>query len=200
MIIKWPFTNLHTLNLNWLIAKMKELEEKVKSYATNVSASATTGAAGSQASATVSGDLDSGLNFNFTIPAGETGPQGETGATGPQGPQGETGATGPQGPAGADGVGSITPVVLHLISSSTINANSSATLHYFMSGSLVSSNLVGICTFEFKVSPSVFANSLVITGVSIDSDNSTLDVQVFNVSSAAITLDTSSYITVSKFN
>lgn len=28
------------------------------------------------------------------------GPQGETGATGPQGPQGETGATGPQGAAG----------------------------------------------------------------------------------------------------
>lgn len=31
------------------------------------------------------------------------GPQGETGATGPQGPQGETGATGPQGPAGQNG-------------------------------------------------------------------------------------------------
>ena len=42
-------------------------------------------------------------------PQGETGaqgPQGETGAQGPQGPQGETGAQGPQGPqgpAGADG-------------------------------------------------------------------------------------------------
>lgn len=36
-------------------------------------------------------------------PAGETGatgPQGPQGETGPQGPQGETGATGPQGPAG----------------------------------------------------------------------------------------------------
>ena len=32
------------------------------------------------------------------------GPQGETGATGPQGPQGETGATGPQGPQGDAGI------------------------------------------------------------------------------------------------
>lgn len=85
MIIKWPFTNLHTLNLNWILEKMKELEEKVKSYATNVSASATTGAAGSQASATVTGDLDSGLNFSFTIPRGATGPEGPTGPTGPAG-------------------------------------------------------------------------------------------------------------------
>ena len=33
-------------------------------------------------------------------PVSIRGPQGETGATGPQGPAGETGATGPQGPAG----------------------------------------------------------------------------------------------------
>ena len=39
---------------------------------------------------------------------GPQGPQGETGATGPQGPQGETGATGPQGPQGEVGD---TPVI-----------------------------------------------------------------------------------------
>lgn len=31
------------------------------------------------------------------------GPQGPTGATGPQGPKGDTGATGPQGPKGDTG-------------------------------------------------------------------------------------------------
>ena len=31
------------------------------------------------------------------------GPQGATGATGPQGPKGDTGATGPQGPKGDTG-------------------------------------------------------------------------------------------------
>ena len=46
---------------------------------------------------------------NLKGPQGETGatgpqgPQGETGATGPQGPKGETGATGPQGPKGDTG-------------------------------------------------------------------------------------------------
>ena len=34
---------------------------------------------------------------------GATGPQGETGATGPQGPKGDTGDTGPQGPKGETG-------------------------------------------------------------------------------------------------
>lgn len=81
-MIRWPFSNLHTLNLNWLILMMKELETKVKEYATNVSASATTGAPGSQASATVTGNLDEGLNFSFTIPQGAQGPQGEPGQDG----------------------------------------------------------------------------------------------------------------------
>lgn len=102
-MIRWPFSNLHTLNLDWLIRKMKELEEKVKEYATNVSASATTGAAGSQASASVTGNLDEGLIFSFTIPTGAQGPQGVQGEQGPQGPQGIQGETGPQGPQGIQG-------------------------------------------------------------------------------------------------
>ena len=86
MRIKWPFSNLHTLNLDWLIARMKELEEKVVSYGTKVvGVTTTTGAAGSQANVDISGDLDSGLSFDFTIPRGPQGPQGETGATGPAG-------------------------------------------------------------------------------------------------------------------
>ena len=58
----------------------------------------------------VSLDKDALANDDrFKGPQGETGatgpqgPQGETGATGPQGPQGETGATGPQGPQGETG-------------------------------------------------------------------------------------------------
>lgn len=49
------------------------------------------------------------FSFEFGIPRGvqgiqgETGPQGPTGATGPQGPEGPTGATGPEGPQGPTG-------------------------------------------------------------------------------------------------
>ena len=71
----------------------------------------TTGAAGSQASASITGTTGD-VTLNMTIPRGNTGAQGpagekgDTGAQGPQGPAGEkgdTGATGPQGPAGEKG-------------------------------------------------------------------------------------------------
>lgn len=71
----------------------------------------TTGAAGSQASASIIGTTGD-VSLNLTIPRGNTGaqgpqgPRGETGARGPQGPAGEkgdTGAQGPQGPRGATG-------------------------------------------------------------------------------------------------
>ena len=73
--------------------------------------STTTGAPGTDASVTNSGD-EVNVMLDFVIPRGATGatgpqgPQGETGATGPTGPtgpQGETGATGPQGPQGEQG-------------------------------------------------------------------------------------------------
>lgn len=56
----------------------------------------TTGAPGTQASVSNSGDTHNAV-FNFTVPQGPTGPAGENGAQGP------TGATGPTGPTGADG-------------------------------------------------------------------------------------------------
>ena len=68
----------------------------------DVEATATTGAAGSNASVTVEGNT-----FNFTIPKGNTGAQGPQGPTGKTGPQGPTGNT---GPAGNDG-GYYTPSV-----------------------------------------------------------------------------------------
>ena len=71
----------------------------------------TTGAAGSQASASISGTTGD-VSLNLTIPRGNTGaqgPQGDAGERGPQGPQGpagekgDTGAQGPQGPVGEKG-------------------------------------------------------------------------------------------------
>ena len=62
----------------------------------------TTGAAGSQASASISGTTGD-VELNLTIPRGNTGAQGAPGAKGPQGEKGETGARGPQGPAGEKG-------------------------------------------------------------------------------------------------
>lgn len=52
-----------------------------------------------------------GYILDFVIPAGATGPQGETGATGATGatgPQGETGATGATGPAPTLTIGTVT--------------------------------------------------------------------------------------------
>lgn len=62
----------------------------------------TTGAAGSQASASISGTTGD-VELNLTIPRGNTGAQGAPGAQGPQGEKGATGARGPQGPAGEKG-------------------------------------------------------------------------------------------------
>ena len=65
----------------------------------DIAATASTGAAGSNATVAKTGSGAS-VSFAFTIP------RGNTGATGPQGPAGAKGAkgdTGPQGPAGAKG-------------------------------------------------------------------------------------------------
>lgn len=61
--------------------------------------STSTGAPGSSAAVTDSGDETLGL-LNFTIPRGETGPTGPTGATGAAGPTGPTGPAGPRGEPG----------------------------------------------------------------------------------------------------
>lgn len=69
----------------------------------DIAATASTGAAGSNATVAKTGSGAS-VSFAFTIPRGNTGatgPAGEDGAPGPKGPQGVRGAT---GPAGADGI------------------------------------------------------------------------------------------------
>lgn len=78
----FPYTNFHEMNLDWVIKSMKELEAEWDSFNADVTASAQTG---TTAAASVTGDLRSGLNFDFTLP------KGDTGATGPQGPQGPRG-------------------------------------------------------------------------------------------------------------
>ncbi len=78
-----------------------------------------TGAAGSSASASISGSTGD-VALNLTIPRGNTGAQGPAGAKGdpgeqgPQGPagaKGDPGAQGPQGPAGAKGDPGISPTL-----------------------------------------------------------------------------------------
>ena len=62
----------------------------------------TTGKPGTNASVTNSGD-ETNVVLNFTIPRGDTGPQGPAGKQGPAGATGPAGPAGKQGPAGATG-------------------------------------------------------------------------------------------------
>lgn len=103
----FPSTKLNDINLDWIIARMKELwtefqewprtpvirngnwwiwDDEQEEYVD--SGTAATGPQGPRGSRGAQG---------------ATGPQGPQGATGPQGPQGITGLTGPQGPQGVPG-------------------------------------------------------------------------------------------------
>ena len=85
MYDKYPYTDFHEMNLDWIIREMKDLVDAWDSFVGAVSAEAHTA---SDPEVTVTGDLKNGLNFDFGLV------QGPRGTTGPQGPQGE------QGPAG----------------------------------------------------------------------------------------------------
>lgn len=85
MYDKYPYTDFHEMNLDWIIKEMKDLVDAWDSFGGDVSAEAHTA---SDPEVTVTGDLKNGLNFDFGLV------QGPRGITGPQGPQGE------QGPAG----------------------------------------------------------------------------------------------------
>ena len=84
-MIRWPWTNLQSLNLDWILATLKDLKQKVEDYATHVTATYNAGYPGA---VNVTGDLDTNLNFDFTIPPG---PRGEDGPEGPEGPEGPAG-------------------------------------------------------------------------------------------------------------
>ena len=67
-----------------------------------LTATATTGAAGSNAAVTVTGDGPA-YGLALTVPRGDKGERGERGPQGDQGPQGDTGEQGIQGPKGDKG-------------------------------------------------------------------------------------------------
>lgn len=78
----YPYTNFHALNLDWIVKSMTDLVAEWDSFSTNVSATAHSA---SDPEVTVSGDLKTGLNFDFGIVEGPQGPQGPAGPQGPQG-------------------------------------------------------------------------------------------------------------------
>lgn len=97
----FPGTNLQDLNLDWLIKKMKALEDSFlqwprSPYIVDGYWYVWDEAAGEY----VSTDIPA---TGATGPAGPQGPRGETGPAGPAGPRGETGEPGPAGPQGPIG-------------------------------------------------------------------------------------------------
>lgn len=72
----FPYTNVHELNLNWLIKNMTQLLEDWDAFTTNVDATAVSG---SSAGVEVIGSLKEGLTFKFTLPKGDKGDIGNTG-------------------------------------------------------------------------------------------------------------------------
>lgn len=85
MYDKYPYTDFHEMNLDWIIKEMKDLVDAWDSFGGSVSAEAHTA---SDPEVTVTGDLKNGLNFDFGLVQG---PRGTTGAQGPQGEQGPPG-------------------------------------------------------------------------------------------------------------
>lgn len=85
MYDKYPYTDFHEMNLDWIIKEMKYLVDSWDSFGGAVSAEAHTA---SDPEVTVTGDLKNGLNFDFGLV------QGPRGTTGAQGPQGEPGPAG----------------------------------------------------------------------------------------------------------
>ena len=74
----FPYSNVHELNLNWIIEKMKYLIDQWESYGTTVDADAVAGLA---PAVTVTGDLKEGLTFHFTLVKGDEGPEGPQGVS-----------------------------------------------------------------------------------------------------------------------
>lgn len=86
---RMPYTDIHNLNLDWIINAMKKLEEDWEHYGATVSATAH---AAEQPEVNVTGDFRSSVNFDFGIVRGATGPTGERGERGERGEKGEPGS------------------------------------------------------------------------------------------------------------
>lgn len=81
----YPYSNFHALNLDWIISEMKKVVEDWEEFQAQFGTVTAEVHTGSPANVETTGDFKTGVNFDFTLPAGETGPQG------PQGPQGPRG-------------------------------------------------------------------------------------------------------------
>lgn len=86
MFDKYPYTDFHDMNLDWIIAEMKQLVEDWEGFSGRVSADAHVS---ETPEVTVTGDLKDGLLFDFGLVQG---PRGLTGVQGPQGPKGDAGS------------------------------------------------------------------------------------------------------------
>ncbi|MBR3278868.1 MAG: hypothetical protein IKG01_08255, partial [Lachnospiraceae bacterium] len=84
----FPYSNVHELNLDWIIEEMQRIIKAMEDYAGQVSASAYQSLT---PQVTVNGDLITGLQFDFGLPAGAQGPAGPAGPEGPEGPEGPAG-------------------------------------------------------------------------------------------------------------
>lgn len=93
---KIPYTDIHNLNLDWIIEAMKKLEEEWTHYGATVSAKAHESLT---PEVTVEGDFKTAVTFDFGIVRGA---KGDTGLRGPAGAPGEKGE---KGEPGKDGTG-----------------------------------------------------------------------------------------------
>ena len=90
---EYPYSDLHELNLDWIIDVMKGYENAQFKLIES-----------DEFKLVVTTDPESKLKtFTLYAPKGIKGDTGATGPRGPQGPQGPQGATGPEGPQGPQG-------------------------------------------------------------------------------------------------
>lgn len=74
-----PYTNLHSMNLDWIIETVSQIKKEWDEFGYSVTANAIEG---EYPNVVVTGDLINGLNFRFTLVRGEKGDKGEKGDDG----------------------------------------------------------------------------------------------------------------------
>lgn len=108
---RFPFSDKHALNLDWIIKKVKYCLEVVKGYSElntkavelpyDAAPTATTETVNDKT--TITFGIPAGRPGGPVGPQGPEGPAGPQGPVGPEGPQGERGPQGPQGKKGEKG-------------------------------------------------------------------------------------------------
>ena len=102
---KFPFSNQHDLNLNWIIRKVKYCLNVVKGYSElqTVAKELPYDEAPTATTETVDGKTTITFGIPAGRPGGPVGPQGPEGPRGPEGPEGPAGPQGERGPQGPQG-------------------------------------------------------------------------------------------------